>query len=199
MIVFIQLTIAGADVGPFSLYSDTDGYITPFETGVLRETLVDGQLYSSVPDYTTVIRVQSTGVCTNYIDIPVGIPSTTTTSTSTSTTTSTSTSTTTTTTTSAPPPDYYAYCYYREFGHVSNACLLDPQLTGTLYGANPGIADGDVVYTDSGLTTPFNGENEFWKIEFVQSQGITYSIQIDINGGCSNKSSCGESTVCPPA
>jgi len=97
MTVLITLTTAGTDTGPFNLYSDTDGYVSAFETGVSKAALVAGYSSSLVPNGTTIIRVKSTGVCTNYIDIPL---STTTTSTSSTTTTSSSTTTTTT----APPP-----------------------------------------------------------------------------------------------
>ena len=40
MTVLITLTLAGADTGPFDLYSDLDGYITPFETGVSKAALL---------------------------------------------------------------------------------------------------------------------------------------------------------------
>ena len=35
MNIIITLTTAGADTGPFNLYSDIDGYLVPFVTGVL--------------------------------------------------------------------------------------------------------------------------------------------------------------------
>ena len=90
MTVLITLTLAGADTGPFSLYSDIDGFLAPFETGVLKSALVSGYTSVVVPDGSTVIRVQSTSSCTNYVDFPIsGITTTTTTSTSTSTTTTT--------------------------------------------------------------------------------------------------------------
>lgn len=102
MNVYIKLTIAGSSVGPFSLYSDIDGFSVPFETDVSRESLVSGYISDSVTEGSTQIKVQSVGVCTNYIIIDIGVPTTSTTSTSTtSTSTSTSTSTTTTTTTAA--------------------------------------------------------------------------------------------------
>lgn len=92
--VTITLTTAGLDTGPFDLYSDADGYVTPFETGVLKALLVAGYTSIVVPDGATIIRVVSTGICTNFIDLPINVvPTTTTTSTS---------STTTTTTTAAP-------------------------------------------------------------------------------------------------
>lgn len=82
--VTITLVIAGLDTGPFNLYSDADGYITPFETGIAKALLVAGYTSTLVPDAATIIRVDSTGVCTNFVDLPIDvIPPTTTTTTTT--------------------------------------------------------------------------------------------------------------------
>jgi hypothetical protein len=95
MTVLITLTSAGADAGQFNLYSDTDGYITAFASGISKATLLGGYTSSAVPDGTTSIRIVSTGVCTNYIYVSVeGTTTTTTSSSSTSSTSSTSTTTT---------------------------------------------------------------------------------------------------------
>lgn len=102
MTVLITLSIAGTDSGPFNLYSNIDGYTTAFESAVSKVSLLAGYASALVPDFTTTIRVLSTGACTNYVDIPVEESTTTTTSTSSSTTTTTTTiggSTTTTSTT----------------------------------------------------------------------------------------------------
>jgi hypothetical protein len=82
MTVLITLTTAGIDSGPFDLYSDLDGYLSAFATGVTRSALLAGYSSSVVPDYTTTIRVVSVGDCTNFIDIYLsgtGITTTTTT------------------------------------------------------------------------------------------------------------------------
>jgi len=109
MIALITLVLPiGGDAGPFNLLSNTDGYTVPFETGVSTAALVAGYTSIVVPEGTTTIRVVSTGICTNYIDIEISlIPTTTTTSSSSTSTTSTSTSTSTSTTTSSTtlPPD----------------------------------------------------------------------------------------------
>ncbi len=98
--VLITLTTAGADTGPFNLYSNIDGYVAPFETAVSKSLLTAGYLSTVVPDGATTIRVKSQSVfCTNYIDLYFGEATTTTTTSSTSSSTS---STTTTTTTEAP-------------------------------------------------------------------------------------------------
>ena len=89
MTVLITLTTAGADTGPFDLYSDADGYLVPFETGVSKAALVSGYTSVLVPGGAEVIRVQSDSLCINYIDLVIG-----TTTTTTSSTTSTTSSTT---------------------------------------------------------------------------------------------------------
>lgn len=90
MTVLITLTTAGADSGPFDLYSNLDGYVSAFETGVSKSSLLAGYSSALVPNGTTIVRIKSTGICTNYIDVTV-VTTTTTTSTSTSTTTSSTT------------------------------------------------------------------------------------------------------------
>jgi len=91
MTVEIVLTLAGADSGPYSLYSNDDGFITPFETNVPKASLESGYTSILVPDGTTTIRVQSEGpLCTNFIDLVIsGTTTTTTTAPPTTTTTST--------------------------------------------------------------------------------------------------------------
>lgn len=79
MTVLITLIVAGANTGPFNLYSDVDGYLTPFESGVAKSALLAGYTSTLVPTGTNVIRVLSQGDCTNYVDIIIGTPPTTTT------------------------------------------------------------------------------------------------------------------------
>jgi hypothetical protein len=81
MTVLITLTIAGANTGPFNLYSDVDGFVAPFESGVSKSALLAGYISVLVPLGTTTIRVVSFGECTNTTDISV-ITTTTTTTTS---------------------------------------------------------------------------------------------------------------------
>ena len=82
MTVLITLTVAGADSGPFNLFSNLDGYTSAFETGVDKTALLAGYSSALVPDFTTTVRVMSTGDCTNYIDIILGATTTTTSTTS---------------------------------------------------------------------------------------------------------------------
>jgi hypothetical protein len=121
MNVLITLTTAGADTGPFNLYSNTDSYVTAFQTNIAKSLLVAGYTSTVVPAGTTTVRVKSTGLCTTYVDLfitgsggtttttttPYVGPTTTTTTTpyvgpATTTTTTTGGPTTTTTTTGGP-------------------------------------------------------------------------------------------------
>jgi hypothetical protein len=100
MTVLITLVLPiGGDAGPFNLFSDINGFSIPFEINVPTSSLVAGYTSINVPDGTSVIRMVSTGTCTNYINIPVNVLPTTTTTSSSSTSTSTSTSSSSTTTT----------------------------------------------------------------------------------------------------
>jgi hypothetical protein len=144
MIVLITLTTAGADAGPFNLYSDTDGYLTPFASGISKATLLGGYLSSAVPDGTTSIRIVSTGICTNYIYIPVEGITTTTTSSS-------STSSTSTTTTIAPiMVEWYASkllgCPNNAFYTVSkNSIIVASGVLGLSASGSFPVVVGDVV------------------------------------------------------
>tara|TARA_R110002012_G_scaffold170947_5_gene335593 strand:- start:181 stop:1323 length:1143 start_codon:yes stop_codon:yes gene_type:complete len=100
-LIEITLTIDG-QAGPFDLFSNVDNYVQAFDTQVPAASLTAGYIVVA-PAGTSTVRVCSTGVCTNCVDIPTNCPTTTTTtSSSTSTTTSTSTSTSTTTTEQPP-------------------------------------------------------------------------------------------------
>lgn len=115
MILFIRLTVAGANVGPtFSLFSDVDAYATAFETGVALSTLYPDGSYFTAPDGTKEVKiVNEGGVCEDlYLTVATTTststtlaPTTTTTTTAvpgTTTTTTTGEGTTTTSTTSEP-------------------------------------------------------------------------------------------------
>ena len=94
MTVLITLTDAGADTGPFNLYSNIDGFTVAFETNVPKASLEAGYISILVPDTTSTIRVTSMNpTCSNSVDLLI---------TGTTTTTTSSTSSTSTTTTLAP-------------------------------------------------------------------------------------------------
>ena len=102
--VLIKLTTAGADSGPFSLYSNADSFSMPFESLISKTNLTIGYTSVLVPSTATVIRVRSVGVCTTYFDIPIvfATPTPTPTATPTLTPTTTATPTPTHTATSTP-------------------------------------------------------------------------------------------------
>ena len=66
MTVFLQLTIAGSDVGPFDIYTDSDNYATAVQSNVTRQTLVTGFNCTVIPNDATIVQVRSTGECKNY-------------------------------------------------------------------------------------------------------------------------------------
>lgn len=147
MTVLITLTTAGADTGPFNLYSNVDGYVSAFETGVSKAALVAGYSSALVPNGTTTIRIKSTGTCVNYIDVAVV--------TTTTTTTSSSSTTTTTSSTTAAPTELIIYSKY-----VNSVSPGD--LEYTLNGGSP-VTIGPIstssclyMYTISGLTVGDN-------------------------------------------
>jgi hypothetical protein len=78
-IAIITITAAGVDAGPvFDIYSDVDGFTTPFENDVPKASLLSGFTSVNVPDGTTEIKLISDGVtCTN--NVIVQLPTTTTT------------------------------------------------------------------------------------------------------------------------
>lgn len=166
MTVLITLTTAGADSGPFDLYSNLDGYLSAFESGVSKAALEAGYASSSVPDYTNIIRVKSNGVfCTNFINIPVG--------------TTTSSTTTTTTTTAAPT---LAPAMRSSVSDVADACgktLDTPCWINT--SAVPIPHDGNRVFDDAMGVYPMVGTGEFYHIKF-DGYPNEYSSIINIDG-----------------
>ena len=99
MTVEITLTQYSLASGPlFDLYSNLDGFSTPFKLNVLKSQLIAGYISNDVPDGTYVIRVQSKGFCNSYFDMGIaGLPSQTPTPTLTQTPTTTPTQTQTNT------------------------------------------------------------------------------------------------------
>jgi ribosomal protein S8E len=136
--VIIQLTTAGTSTGPFNLLSNYDSYVTPFETNIAKTTLVTGYTSSLVPDTATIIRVLSSGSCTNHTDLII-VPTTTTTTTT--------TSTTTTTTTVA-----FSTFTVRNTLSLLTVCAEPSQTVYTAFGET--ITTGTVVYTNSLLSLP---------------------------------------------
>lgn len=178
MTVLITLTTAGTSTGPFSLYSNVDSYSTPFVTGVSRSSLLAGYTSTVVPNGTTIIRVMSTGTCTNYTDISV-VPC------STTTTTTTVTPTTTTTTTVA----YQIYVIDNSASGSSSAACSGSTTTTIVYAlpANNVPIVGMILYQDTGLTTPFVGSTGWRKLV---KNTVAYAAEVDSNGEITNYITC---------
>jgi len=138
MTVLVTLTLAGTDVGPFNLFSNVDGYTTPLATGISRAALLAGYSLAGVPDAAAVIRAQSTGTCTNYLDMYLSGGTTTTTS---------STSTTTSTTTSAVP------CLTGDTAAVASCAGGESALFTVSAGRTALITPGGYYYSGSGTRT----------------------------------------------
>jgi hypothetical protein len=131
MNILLTLTTAGTDTGPFSLYSNVDGYVTAFETGVSKAALLAGYLTTVAPVGTTTVRIKSTGLCTNYIDVVLTTP--------------------TTTTTTSTCPTYYelAGCEPSDYAFT----LIQPNLgVGQQY-VLPGGSPVYYTYTGASITT----------------------------------------------
>lgn len=179
MTVLITLTIAGTDSGPFNLYSNLDGYVTPFAINISKASLLSGYTSSVVPDFTNTIRVKSNGVCTNFIDIVLANTTTTTTSVPTTTTTTTSGITTTSTTTAAPAFHF----------------LIEDCVTSTLYNApigGSGLGIGDVIsYRPIGSPSALPRCGTITSDTFI---GVTDATITGPNEGISRD--CGDSIHC---
>ena len=105
----ISLVIpAGSQAGPFDLFSDVDGYTTPFETNIDASQFVTPGYITTPPVGTDFVRVAVSAtnkVCRTFITLKnICQPTTTTTTSSSTSTTTTSTSSSTTTTTTTIPP-----------------------------------------------------------------------------------------------
>ena len=67
----IRLTSAGVDTSTVDIYANTD-YLTPIAEGILIAVLTGPfGLQVGRPFGSTSVRIQNTGVCTNYVDIPI--------------------------------------------------------------------------------------------------------------------------------
>jgi hypothetical protein len=139
MIALITLVIpVGGSAGPFDLYSDANGYTIPFATNISAAVLQAGYTSNVVPNGTTIIRVTSVGICTNSVDTPINLITTTTTS-------STSTSSTSTTSTSTTIAQA---CYvYDLTATIDNASWTAQLCSG-------GVTSGVLPFIGNTITTP---------------------------------------------
>lgn len=156
--VLITITSAGADTGPFNLYSNVDGYTVPFESSVSKIALEAGYASSLVPDGTSTIRIQSNNsLCNNYVNVSI----------STTTTTTTEPVVTTTTTTSEGVQQFIVR--YGTTTEIVCSGGLDPVYTG----GGETISPGATIYTDASLTMLLTGQN------YIVEEGVGDIYNID--------------------
>jgi hypothetical protein len=148
-----------------------------------------------------VVTVELIKLYPKYWGVEGFIPGTTTTSTTTTTTTqptttttstSTSTSTSTTTTSTTIPPGVIVnYFTFIGFDFNNQPCLNN---TNTQIYTDEVIDIGVTVYTDTGLTTPLDGQNLYWGYG-VEGNLSLYSLEIDSNGVILAAFDCGNTTT----
>mgnify|MGYP001322742926 CR=1 FL=1 len=194
-LIEITLTIDG-QAGPFDLFSNVDNYVQAFDTQVPAASLTAGYIVVA-PAGTSTVRVCSTGVCTNCVDIPTNCPTTTTT-TSSSTSTTTSTSTSTSTTTTPQPPNKLNWELITNTPNsliaadpqssnlkidVNGVNVVDATITGNASSQSGTISilPGDVV----SATIDSNRIGVYNFINTIQKDGLLYQAQ-DICNFCTN-------------
>lgn len=162
MTVVITLTTAGANTGPFNLYSNVDGFTSAFATGISKSALLAGYTSTVVPNSTTIVRALSTGTDCNgsYVDMNIsGLPS------------------------------YYTYLISGTT-QLNNADACENLTTpDTVYSLQ---ANSDIVinfWTNSLCTIPFSGNGNYYKYR-LQSSSTFYSAQISGTSPLTNIAPC---------
>jgi hypothetical protein len=192
MNVLITLTTAGADTGPFNLYSNTDSYVTAFQTNIAKSLLVAGYTSTVVPAGTTTVRVKSTGLCTTYVDLFITGPGTTTTTTTapvgpttTTTTTAGGSPTTTTTTTSGGSPTTTTTT--TGGGSPTTTTTTTNILVSCEEWRNDTLEEATITYTPCGSGTPVSG----YALASTSSVCAVYgSITVTVGGPLTLVGSC---------
>ena len=164
--VNITLTTLGTSMGTnFSLFSNHDGYVSAFETGVSKSSLASGYVSNLVPNDTTTIRVKSTdGLCINTsVDLPIsGLPAVTPTPTVTTTQ---QVILTTPTPTPTPLPTLNLNLIVISSGSDgATACTnnANSQYTFDVYSEFHQLTDGDTLYLDALGSEVFVGTGGFY-------------------------------------
>jgi hypothetical protein len=173
MEILLTLTTAGADTGPFDLYSDVDSYVSAFDTVVAKLDLEAGYA-TTAPDGTTIVRVQSTGLCTNYIDIVLVPP--------------------TTTSTSTDAPLFRSILLSNPPGESSPslACAITTGVTKYI-SSSFAITNGLVIYNDTALTIqtytsdPYSGN---YAMLYDNDNALRYAVTFDSSGVVDTVTSC---------
>ena len=61
--------VAGGSTSTFDMYSDVDGFVTPFETGVNLAYMNTPGGIATVPALTTAVRIQALENCNTLVEI----------------------------------------------------------------------------------------------------------------------------------
>jgi hypothetical protein len=64
----IKLTLAGSSDTTFSLFSDADGFLNPFDSGISKADMISGYTTNTIPDAANTIRIKKAG-CDDYVDL----------------------------------------------------------------------------------------------------------------------------------
>lgn len=133
MTVFTRLTDAGANTGPFLVYTDSDGYTTPiFGSPISLASLLIGFTSSAYPNNATIIRLVSQGACDTSIDIPIV------------------TINTTTTTTTINP---FNFIIVNNSDRINAIGIVDIITSGIIFPVNHGTSQyGDFSYSEETIT-----------------------------------------------
>jgi hypothetical protein len=70
-VVILKITSAGSDITNFDIYSDADGFTTPFMEDIPKDILLAGFTSSIVPNGATQIRIQAVDVCSTDTTVPI--------------------------------------------------------------------------------------------------------------------------------
>ena len=157
MTAIITLTTAGADTGPFNIFSNVDNYVTAFEINISKTSLLQGFTSINIPNGATILRVKSMEACTSFIDINMPIVST-------------YISFSKTINSIENNPDSLNLCK-QETTIILYFAILNNSSNNS--------ANNRIAYSDSSLLTPYNGQNQTWVISF---NGIKSNASINING-----------------
>ena len=66
MQIFVKLSSADADTGPFMVYSNVNNYEAPAYGPYTKSAMLAG-VYINVPNSTSSVKIRSNGKCTNSI------------------------------------------------------------------------------------------------------------------------------------
>ena len=174
--------------------------ITPTTTSTTTAVPTTTSTTTAVPTTTSTTTATPTTTSTTTAvptttSTTTAVPTTTSTTTAVPTTTSTTTAVPTTTSTTTAPASIAAIVGSggQGFFSVGSACGAS---TGgpTIYTPVPYTGIGSVFYTNTSLTTPFNGAN-LWYNLFVPSFGYNLIVQINTVGVVINSGSCATTTT----